>query len=35
MSIFSWKPMNNEYILIKTNKQWIYSNENQRKISIF
>ena len=28
MGIFSWKPMFNEYILMKTNEQWVYSNEN-------
>ena len=28
MGIFSWKPMFNEYILMKTNEQWVYFNEN-------
>ena len=35
MNILSWKPMKNEYILMKTNKQWIYSHENQWTMNIF
>ena len=35
MNKFSWQPINNEFNLIKTNKQCIYSHENQWKINIF